>query len=118
MAVTFSDDASSVVVASETHFGASLYMYGEEKAKPTNDSKQQSKLPLPEIKWEHHKIHDKSAVLTLVGAAATYGSADGSTVVASCSEGMCIHHCTLLVAIRVHCITGKKTKCYGFQLLL
>ncbi|OAY49304.1 transducin beta-like protein 2 isoform X3 [Manihot esculenta] len=87
VAVTFSDDASSVVVASETHFGASLYMYGEEKAKPTNDSKQQSKLPLPEIKWEHHKIHDKSAVLTLVGAAATYGSADGSTVVASCSEG-------------------------------
>ncbi|KAF2298210.1 hypothetical protein GH714_018621 [Hevea brasiliensis] len=86
VAVAFSDDASSVVVASETHFGASLYMYGEEKAKPTNESKQQSKPPLPEIKWEHHKLHEKSAVLTLVGAAATYGSADGSTVIASCSE--------------------------------
>jgi hypothetical protein len=27
--------------------------------------------------------------LTLVGTASTYGSGDGSTIVASCSEGIC-----------------------------
>lgn len=84
--VSFSDDASSVVVASHTLSGCSLYMYGEEKPK-TSDSKTQPKLPLPEIKWERHKVHDKKAILTLFGTSATYGSADGSTIIASCSEG-------------------------------
>ena len=88
MAVEFSDDASSVVVASQTLSGCSLYMYGEEKPKASEGTKQQSKLPLPEIKWERHKIHDKRGVLTLSGTAATYGSADGSTIIASCSEGI------------------------------
>ncbi|KAJ8748903.1 hypothetical protein K2173_013336 [Erythroxylum novogranatense] len=87
VAVTFADDSNSVIVASHSMSGSSLYMYGEENAKPANDSKQQMKLPLPEIKWEHHKIHDSRAVITLVGTAATYGNADGSTIVASCSEG-------------------------------
>ncbi|WCJ22854.1 Transducin/WD40 repeat-like superfamily protein [Euphorbia peplus] len=86
VAVAFSDDASSIVLVSQTLIGASLYMYGEEKAKPTNDSKQQTKLPLPEKKWEHQKIHDKKAVLSLVGAPSTYGTGDGSTIIASCSE--------------------------------
>ncbi|CAN8308998.1 unnamed protein product [Cochlearia groenlandica] len=81
-AVAFTDDASSVVVACHTMSGSSLYMYGEE-----NQKEQQGKLPLPKIKWEHHNIHDKRAVLTLSGATATYGTADGSTVIASCSEG-------------------------------
>jgi len=89
VAVAFSDDASSVVLASHTLSGSSLYMWGEEKVKDSNDSKQQPKLPLPEIKWEHHKIHEKKVVLTLVGTASTYGNGDGSTIVASCSEGMC-----------------------------
>lgn len=62
-------------------------MYGEEKPK-TSDSKTQPKLPLPEIKWERHKVHDKKAILTLFGTSATYGSADGSTIIASCSEGI------------------------------
>lgn len=86
-AVAFSDDASSVVVACHTLSGSSLYMYGEEKPKATGDSKQQNKLPLPEIKWEHGKVHDKRAILTLAGTKATYGTADGSTVIVSCSEG-------------------------------
>ncbi|XP_027362466.1 transducin beta-like protein 2 isoform X2 [Abrus precatorius] len=85
-AVAFSDDASSVVVASHTLSGCSLYMYGEEKPK-TSENKPQAKLPLPEIKWERHKVHDKKAILTLFGTSATYGSADGSTIIASCSEG-------------------------------
>uniref|UniRef100_A0A6N2MN23 Anaphase-promoting complex subunit 4 WD40 domain-containing protein n=1 Tax=Salix viminalis TaxID=40686 RepID=A0A6N2MN23_SALVM len=59
VAVAFSDDASSVVVASQTLSGSSLYMWGGKE----------------------------SAVLTLVGTASTYGSGDGSTIVASCSEG-------------------------------
>lgn len=89
MGVAFSDDASSVVVASQTVAGGcSLYMYGEEKPKASEENKQQSKLPLPEIKWERHKVHDKRSILTLFGAAATYGSADGSTIIASCSEGI------------------------------
>lgn len=85
-AVTFSDDASSIVVASHTLSGCSLYMYGEEKPK-TSENKPQAKLPLPEIKWEHHKVHDKKSIITMFGTSATYGSADGSTIIASCSEG-------------------------------
>ncbi|XP_051148190.1 uncharacterized protein LOC127263203 [Andrographis paniculata] len=86
-AVAFVGDASSILVASQALSGSSLYMYGEEKPKPTSEQKQQSKPPLPEIKWEHHKVHDKRAIITLVGTKATYGSADGSTLIASCSEG-------------------------------
>ncbi|KAF8413046.1 hypothetical protein HHK36_001020 [Tetracentron sinense] len=86
-AVTFSDGASSIVVAAQTLSGSSLYMYGEENAKTANETKQQPKLPLPEIKWAHHKVHEKKAILTLVGTTSSYGSADGSTIIASCSEG-------------------------------
>ncbi|KAL8495493.1 hypothetical protein ACS0TY_019581 [Phlomoides rotata] len=86
-AVVFAGDASSIVVSSQALSGSSLYMYGEEKPKTTGDQKQPSKLPLPEIKWENHKVHDKKAIITLVGTEATYGSADGSAIVLSCSEG-------------------------------
>ncbi|XP_012473345.1 uncharacterized protein LOC105790335 [Gossypium raimondii] len=88
VAVAFADDSSSVVVASQTVTGCSLYMYGEENPKKgSTDSNQQSKLPLPQVKWEHHKIHDKQAILTLTRATASYGTGDGSTIIASCSEG-------------------------------
>ncbi|KAJ4951124.1 hypothetical protein NE237_027956 [Protea cynaroides] len=46
----------------------------------------QPKLPLSEIKWEYHKVHDK-IILILVGTIASCGSADGNTMKASCSEG-------------------------------
>jgi hypothetical protein len=62
-------------------------MYGEEKPKASED-KPQAKLPLPDIKWEHHKVHDKKAIITMFGTSATYGSADGSALIASCSEGI------------------------------
>lgn len=87
-AIAFAGDASSVVVASQTLSGSSLYMYGEEKPNTTADQKQQGKPPLPAIKWEHRKVHDKRAIITLVGTNATYGSADGSTIMLSCSEGI------------------------------
>ncbi|KAL4324717.1 hypothetical protein GQ457_11G000980 [Hibiscus cannabinus] len=87
LAVAFSDDASSIVVASQAMSGCSLYMYQEEKPKTANDPKLQTKLPLPQIKWEHHKIHDKQAILTLTGATSSYGTGDGSTIIASCAEG-------------------------------
>ncbi|XP_010544365.1 PREDICTED: transducin beta-like protein 2 [Tarenaya hassleriana] len=86
-AVAFADDASSVVVACHAMSGSSVYMYGEEKPKASNEGKQQAKLPLPEIKWKHHSVHERRAILTLSGATATYGTADGSTIFASCSEG-------------------------------
>lgn len=86
-AVAFSDDASSVIVATHNLSASSLYMFGEEKPKPS-DNKSQTKLPLPEIKWQHHKVHDKKAILTLYGATASYGSGDGSALVVSCSEGI------------------------------
>uniref|UniRef100_A0A7N0UUR9 Transducin beta-like protein 2 n=1 Tax=Kalanchoe fedtschenkoi TaxID=63787 RepID=A0A7N0UUR9_KALFE len=82
--VSFADDSSSLVVACHALSGCSLFMYGDEK--PANAG-QQSKLPVPEIKWEQHKIHDSKDLLTLVGTTATYGSADGSAIVLSCSEG-------------------------------
>lgn len=85
-AIAFSEGASSVVVAAQALSGASLYMYGDVSAKPSGEDKQHAKLPLPEIKWEHQKIHGKNSVLTLVGVCATYGSGDGSTIIASCSE--------------------------------
>ncbi|KAL5792573.1 hypothetical protein ACOSP7_001167 [Xanthoceras sorbifolium] len=81
-AISFADD--SIVVATHALSGSSLYMFGEEKTKTTNEAKQQTK---PEIKWEHHKVHEKRAILTLFGATASYGSADGSTIIVSCSEG-------------------------------
>lgn len=89
-AIAFSEEASSVVVAAQLLSGASLYMYGDVFAKPNGENKQSAKLPLPEIKWVHQKIHDKSSVLTLVGVCATYGSGDGSTIITSCSEGVYI----------------------------
>ncbi|XP_039139048.1 transducin beta-like protein 2 [Dioscorea cayenensis subsp. rotundata] len=81
-AIAFSEGETSVVVAAQTLSGSSLYMYADVSA-----PKQQVKIPHPEIKWEHHKVHDRSSVLTLVGASATFGSGDGSTILASCSEG-------------------------------
>ncbi|XP_010277354.1 PREDICTED: transducin beta-like protein 2 isoform X2 [Nelumbo nucifera] len=98
-AVVFSNGASSLVVAAQTLSGSSLYMYEEGNVKTASETKQQSKLPLPEIKWEHHKVHDKRAILTLVGTSATYGTADGSTIIASCSEGTDI--------ILWHAMSGK-----------
>lgn len=88
LAVTFGDDSTSVVVASQTLSGCSLYMFGDDGAKTANEPKQQAKPPLPEIKWEHLKTHDKRAILTLYGATASYGSADGSSIIVSCSEGI------------------------------
>ncbi|RXH93518.1 hypothetical protein DVH24_014094 [Malus domestica] len=88
VAVSFSDDGLSIVVASQSLTGSSLYMYGGvEKPKPSEEAKQQPKLSLPEVKWDHHKVHDKLGILTLSGTTASYGTADGSTIVASCSEG-------------------------------
>ncbi|KAK9015287.1 hypothetical protein V6N11_006401 [Hibiscus sabdariffa] len=86
VAVVFSDDSSSIVVASQTVTGCSLYMYEEENPKKGSDESNQQKPP-PQVKWEHHKIHDKQAILTLTGATSSYGTGDGSTIVASCSEG-------------------------------
>ncbi|KAL9245290.1 hypothetical protein vseg_018959 [Gypsophila vaccaria] len=80
------DDASSTVVATQNISGSSMFMYGEDKAKASDASKQQPKLPLPEIKWDHHKVHDKHSILSIFATVASFGSADGSTIVASCSE--------------------------------
>lgn len=82
-------------------------MYGEEKPQPSADSKQQAKLPLPEIKWQQHKVHDKRAIITLSRTSATYGSADGSTIIASCSEGNCWFYfrCFALMLIYLHIIS-------------
>ncbi|KAL6569392.1 hypothetical protein OROMI_013906 [Orobanche minor] len=97
--LTFAGDESSVVVASHALSGSSLYMYGEEKTKTTDNQKSEGKLPLPEIKWEHHKVHDMRSIITLVATKATFGSADGSTIILSCSEGTDI--------ILWHAKTGK-----------
>ncbi|MFS7932672.1 putative transcription factor WD40-like family [Helianthus anomalus] len=82
-AVAFVDDASSVVVASQSLTGASLYMYGEDNPKG-GENRQHFK---PELKWEQHNAHEKKYILTLFGTKATHGAADGSTIVASSSEG-------------------------------
>ncbi|PKA47703.1 U4/U6 small nuclear ribonucleoprotein PRP4-like protein [Apostasia shenzhenica] len=73
-AVVFSEGASSLVVAAQVLTGSSLYMYDNVIVKPAGEGKQQSKIPPPEINWEHHKVHDMRSVLTLVGVPATYGN--------------------------------------------
>uniref|UniRef100_A0A0D6R247 Anaphase-promoting complex subunit 4 WD40 domain-containing protein n=1 Tax=Araucaria cunninghamii TaxID=56994 RepID=A0A0D6R247_ARACU len=83
VAVTFCKDASQLLVGAHNISGSSLYMYGETAQKPSEGSK----MPLPEVKWVKERVHDKKGILTLVGTSATYGSADGSTIIASCSEG-------------------------------
>ncbi|KAL6004822.1 hypothetical protein ACLOJK_005378 [Asimina triloba] len=79
-AVAFSEGASSLVVAAQSLYGSSLYMYGEATTRASDETKQQAKAP-PEIKWEHHKVHDKRNIITLVGTSATYGTADGTDVI-------------------------------------
>lgn len=88
-AIAFSQGASSVVVAAQALLGSSLYMYADVGAPPAGGNKQQGKLSPPEIKWEHRKIHGKESVLNLAAARATYGTGDGSTILISCSEGIC-----------------------------
>lgn len=106
-AVVFGDVVTSYVVACEALVGSSLYMYGEEKPKPPADAKQQAKLPLPEMKWQQHKVHDKRAIITLSRTSATYGNADGSTIIASCSEGNCCFFAdNLLMLIYFHIFSG------------
>lgn len=75
-------------------------MYEEEKPKTTGDQKL-NKPPLPEIKWEHHKVHDKRAIITLVGAKASYGSADGSSIILSCSEGTSRHLLSISLCMKM-----------------
>lgn len=84
-AIAFSEGATSVVVAAQTLSGSSLYMYADVSNKPAG---QEIKILPPDVKWEHHKIHAEKSVLNLTAACATYGSGDGSTIIASCSEGL------------------------------
>lgn len=85
-------DKSSIVVATQALIGSSLYLYGEENS-TASEQKQQGKLPLPCIKWENHKVHEKRAILNLSVATATYGTGDGSAIIASCSEGTLSDFC-------------------------
>lgn len=85
--VAFLHDGSSVGVATQTLLGSALYMYGEEEAKHDSENQQQFKLPLPEIKWEQQKAHDQLEIRYLCSATASYGSADGSSMIVSCSVG-------------------------------
>lgn len=112
VAVSFSDDGLSLVAASQSLSGSSLYMYGVEKPKPSEEVKQQPKLPLPEIKWEHHKVHEKLGILTLSGTTASYGSADGSTIVASCSEGIFLFSYPAIEIARMLLFNMFLTLCY------
>ncbi|KAG6551374.1 hypothetical protein Mapa_007020 [Marchantia paleacea] len=86
-AVTFGEGASQLVVATQDIGGAGLCMFASGGGKAAADAKQQGKLPLPEIKWEKQHVHDQRNIITLIGAPASYGSGDGSVIVASCSEG-------------------------------
>ncbi|XP_078448026.1 transducin/WD40 repeat-like superfamily protein [Wolffia australiana] len=86
-AIAFSDGSSTVVVAAQVLSGSSLFAYGDVSLKPAGESFQQAKPSLPEVKWEHQKVHDQMSVITLFGAVASYGTADGSTIIVSCSEG-------------------------------
>eukprot|EP00252_Welwitschia_mirabilis_P017012 TRINITY_DN3782_c0_g1_i1.p1 TRINITY_DN3782_c0_g1~~TRINITY_DN3782_c0_g1_i1.p1 ORF type:complete len:440 (-),score=93.50 TRINITY_DN3782_c0_g1_i1:471-1790(-) len=93
VAVAFCKDASKIIVGNQKFSSSSLCMYEVATHKPSKDSNQQSKLPAPEIKWEHNNIHRNKAIITLFGTSATYGTADGSTVLVSSSEGTDIKVC-------------------------
>lgn len=87
LSIAYADEKSSIAVACDTIDGSSIYMYGEEKPKGDIGATQQSKLPLPEIIWKHQRVHDNRVIITLCSSKATYGSADGSSIIVSCSEG-------------------------------
>jgi hypothetical protein len=112
--IVFSDGASSVIVAGQALAGSSLYSYGDVSGKVKGKPSQ------PEIQWEHQKIHGMESVLNLSFAIASYGNADGSTIVASCSEGDCFcllclpgRSCASMVVRLVHPLG-----CLGFCILL
>eukprot|EP00249_Psilotum_nudum_P018856 c26990_g1_i1 orf=583-1905(-) len=86
-AVAFGEGASQLVIATQDISGASLLMYGAPGGKVVAEAKENGKLPVPEVKWEKHQVHNKKSIVTLVAATASYGSGDGSIIVASCSEG-------------------------------
>ncbi|KAH7425011.1 hypothetical protein KP509_11G036800 [Ceratopteris richardii] len=86
-AVAFGEGASQLVVATENISGASLFMYAAAGGKAAAEAKVQGKLPPPEIKWEKHQVHDRRNIISLASASASYGSGDGSIIIASCSEG-------------------------------
>ncbi|KAI5059344.1 hypothetical protein GOP47_0025663 [Adiantum capillus-veneris] len=86
-AVAFGEGASQLVIATENISGASLFMYAAAGGKAAADAKGQGKLPPPDIKWEKHQVHDRKNIISLAAASASYGSGDGSIVIASCSEG-------------------------------
>jgi hypothetical protein len=88
--VAFGEGASQLVVATQDIGGAGLCMFAAGNGKAAAEAKAQGKPPLPEIKWEKKHIHGEKNILTLVGAPSSYGSGDGSVIVASCSEGMLI----------------------------
>lgn len=85
--VAFGEGASQLVVSTQDIGGAGLCMFAAGNGKAAAEAKAQGKLPLPEIKWDKQHIHGKNNIITLVGAPSSYGSGDGSVVVASCSEG-------------------------------
>ncbi|ONK71693.1 uncharacterized protein A4U43_C04F11370 [Asparagus officinalis] len=105
-AIAFSDGASSVIVAAQVLSGSSLFMYGDVTTKPSGEGKQ-GKLPSPEIKWEHQKVHDHRSVLTMTAVSSTYGHGNGSTIVASCSEGASSVKLPNLTQLRKFCFEFK-----------
>lgn len=85
-AVAFGDGASQLAVATVDAQGGGLCMFAATGGKAASDAREQGKLPPPEIKWEKKASHGGNAILTLMGAPSTHGSADGSVLLATCSE--------------------------------
>ncbi|CAM6097560.1 unnamed protein product [Calypogeia fissa] len=85
--VAFGEGASQLVVSTQDIGGAGLCMFAAGNGKAAAEAKAQGKLPLPEIKWDKEHIHGKNNITTIVGASSSYGSGDGSVIVATCSEG-------------------------------
>ncbi|KAL3683716.1 hypothetical protein R1sor_001738 [Riccia sorocarpa] len=86
-AVAFGEGGSQLIVATQDIGGAGLCMFASGGGKAAEDAKQHGKLPLPEIKWEKSHIHDQKNIISLVGVPASYGTGDGSVIVATSSEG-------------------------------
>ncbi|MED6138120.1 hypothetical protein PIB30_071238 [Stylosanthes scabra] len=76
--VAFSDNTIPILVTSHTLAGNSLYMFGEEKSK-ASENHTQRKLNLLAIQWEHHKVHDRGAIMPLFGVKVSHESADAKS---------------------------------------
>ncbi|GLJ46438.1 hypothetical protein SUGI_0978620 [Cryptomeria japonica] len=69
-------------------FLAQVYLAGMQMTPVAVPSREGSCSNASASKKPKQQVHDTKSILTLGGTSATYGNADGSTIIAACPEGI------------------------------